>query len=184
MNTLIFDGSPHKNGDTAALIGALRENLRGESTVIRAYGSTVSPCIDCRACWKREGCALQDGMQEIYALIEKSDAIVIASPVYYSELTGPLLSLLSRLQMYYCNARFLGVRKNTKKKRGGILLAGGGNGGPEKALETARLLLSCMNAREISPPVSSLQTDTLPARRDEAALAAARKLGEEMERPL
>ena len=96
MHTLIFDGSPHKNGDTAALVRALKSNLQGECTVIRAYGANVSPCIDCRACWKKPGCAIQDGMQEIYRLIEACDAIVIACPIYYSELTGPLSEAASQ----------------------------------------------------------------------------------------
>ena len=182
MHTLIFDGSPHKNGDTAALIRALRGNLHGESTVIRAYGSPVSPCVDCRACWKKPGCAINDGMQEIYRLIEECDAIVIACPIYYSELTGPLLSLLSRLQMYYCVKRFQGIQLNTKEKRGGMLLCGGGNGGPERAIDTARLLLRCMHAKDIAAPVLSLHTDDTPAASDMDALAAAGKLAEYLEK--
>lgn len=173
MRTLIFDGSPHRQGDTAALIHALRDHLAGESTIIRAYGSAISPCIDCRFCWNHPACAIKDGMQEIYGLIEKSDAIVIASPLYYSELTGPLLSLLSRLQVYYCARKFQGIRLIQKPKRGGILLAGGGNGGPENALATARMLLRSMGVKEIAPPALSLGTDKFPASQDQKALAQA-----------
>ncbi|MBE5781707.1 MAG: flavodoxin family protein [Clostridiales bacterium] len=182
MHTLIFDGSPHQNGDTAALIQVFRENLQGESTVIRAYGSSISPCVDCRTCWKQPKCAIRDGMQDIYPLIEESDAIVIACPIYYSELTGPLLSLLSRLQVYYCARRFQGIRLNNKEKRGGMLLVGGGDGGPEKALSTARTLLRCMNAKEIAEPVMTLHTDHLPAASDTSALSAARALADYVEK--
>ena len=182
MHTLIFDGSPHKNGDTAALIQAFREKLQGESTVIRAYGAQVSPCVDCRACWKKPGCAIRDGMQEIYRLIEACDAIVIACPIYYSELTGPLLSLLSRLQMYYAMGRFQKLHPNQKPKRGGVLLCGGGNGGPERAVETAQTLLRCMNAKEIAAPVMSLHTDDIPADKDETALQNARELSDFLEK--
>ena len=182
MHTLIFDGSPHKNGDTAALIRALKSNLQGECTVIRAYGAPVSPCIDCRACWKKPGCAIQDGMQEIYRLIEESDAIVIAGPIYYSELTGPLLSVLSRLQMYYAMGRFQNLHPNQKPKRGAILLTGGGNGGPERAVATAQLLLRCMHVKEMAAPVMSLNTDHLPAARDDHALLAAGQLADFIEK--
>jgi len=44
-------------------------------------------------------------MQEIYKYIEECDNILIASPLYFSELTGKLLVVGSRLQTYFC-ARF------------------------------------------------------------------------------
>lgn len=178
MKTLIFDGSPRKNGDTAALIAAFTEKLVGEYTVIRAYDRLdISPCLDCRYCWDHPGCALQDGMQEIYRLIEESDCIVIASPLYYSELTGPLLSLLSRLQVYYCARKFQGIRLIKRPKCGAVLLAGGGDGGPEQAIRTAKMLLRSMGAGEIADPVMSLHTNEIPAREDRAALESAGQLG-------
>ena len=178
MKTLIFDGSPRKNGDTAALIAAFTEQLSGEYTVIRAYEERdISPCMDCRYCWDHPGCVIRDGMGKIYRLIEESDCIVIASPLYYSELTGPLLSLLSRLQVYYCARKFQGIRLIEKQKTGAILLCGGGDGGPEQALKTARMLLRSMNAAEILPPVMSLNTNEIPAIADRAALSASRELG-------
>lgn len=183
MKTLIFDGSPRKNGDTAALIAAFTAHLPGEYIVIRAYDRRdISPCIDCRACWKKPGCAIDDGMQEIYRQIEESDCIVIASPLYYSELTGPLLSLLSRLQVYYCARKFQGIRLIEKPKYGGILLAGGGDGGPEQAVQMAKMLLRSMGTKEILPPVMSLHTDEIPAHEDAAALEAAATLSNILEK--
>ncbi|MBE5787633.1 MAG: flavodoxin family protein [Clostridiales bacterium] len=178
MRTLIFDGSPRRKGDTAALIAAFAENLSGEYTVIRAYECRhISPCIDCRGCWKHPGCVIRDGMQEVYGLIAESDCIVIASPIYYSGLTGPLLSLLSRLQAVYCAKRFQGVSLIEKPKTGVILLAGGGNGGPDPAVQTAKMLLAAMNAQGILPPIMSLNTDQIPAKGDASALLAAREAG-------
>ena len=39
-------------------------------------------------------------------MIEESDNILIASPIYFGQLTGPLISLGSRLQAYYCAEAF------------------------------------------------------------------------------
>lgn len=178
MKTLIFDGSPHPKGDTAALIEALTEELSGEYQIIRAYDEqNISPCMDCRFCWQHPACAMQDGMSRVYRLIQESDAIVIASPLYYSELTGPLLAILSRMQLFYCAHRFQGIRLNEKEKRGGILLTGGGMGGPSNAVRTAKILLRAMGAQEIAEEVTSLRTDSLSARQDLPALQAARELG-------
>lgn len=93
-----------------ALIGALCAALPGEVKRIDAYRANVQPCTGCRHCRTQVGCAIDDGMQEIYRDIAVADCIVLASPVYFSCLTGPLMSLLSRLQVFYTAQRFHGVR--------------------------------------------------------------------------
>lgn len=175
MHTLVFCGSPHEHGDTSALICAFLEALGGTHEVVRAYGAGISPCTDCRACWKTPGCAIPDAMQGVYEKIRAADCVVIASPVYYSALTGPLLSLLSRLQCVYANGRFLNHALLAGQRLGVVLLAGGGNGRPDPALETARHLLRALHARPVGCAMS-LHTDDLPARQDAAALEAARAL--------
>ena len=51
--------------------------------MISAYHCNIKPCVDCRFCWKNDGCAQKDGMQEVYADIQDCDNILIASPVYF-----------------------------------------------------------------------------------------------------
>ena len=171
MKTLIINGSPRPNGDTASLIRRLTEGLAGEYREVAAYRCQISPCIDCRFCRDHSGCAVQDGMQEVYPYIRECDNIVIASPIYFSEVTGRVLDVGSRLQTYYC-ARFCrGETPVPKAKRGAVLLAGGGDGAPDKAYETACTLLHQMNCWEIHPLVCAHDTDRRPAAEDEAALA-------------
>lgn len=178
MHTLILNGSPHKNGDTAALIAALRENLRGEVTQIDCYRANISPCTDCRWCTKKPGCSIKDAMQDVYPILETCDSIVVASPVYFSLPTAPVLSVCSRIQTYFCAAFFRKSPVPIKPKRGGILLAGGGSGGAEPAEATARRLLKYMKARQIGPVAASLSTDRIPAHDDATALEAARALAD------
>ena len=106
MKTLIFNGSPRENGNTVSLINKATEKIAGEYKVINAYRCNISPCVDCRYCWDHTGCAIEDEMQEVYKYIRECDNILIASPVYFSELTGKLLDVGSRLQTYYCSAVF------------------------------------------------------------------------------
>ena len=49
--TLIFNGSPRKNGETAYMIRTLQENLGGDFKVVNAYRADIRPCIDCRWCF-------------------------------------------------------------------------------------------------------------------------------------
>ena len=65
MKTLILNGSPRQNGDTASLIEKITEKLPGEYKIINAYRCNISPCVDCRYCRENRGCAIRDEMQEI-----------------------------------------------------------------------------------------------------------------------
>lgn len=176
MKTVIFNGSPRTNGDTAALIRALSRHLPQPPRVIDAYRADIRPCVDCRRCWNQLGCVIRDDMDDIYRDIIDAECIVIASPVYFSTLTGPLLSLMSRLQMFYTASRMQGVRLIEKNKVGGILLCGGGNGSPACAEEVARGLLRAMHASHVGT-VCTHHTDTLPAVEDGEILARAEALG-------
>ena len=172
MKTLIFFGSPRKGGNTAALLDILCRELRGDYKLVDAYRADISPCIDCRVCRKEPGCAIDDGMREIYEYIEECDNVVIASPIYFSELTGKLLDVGSRLQTYFCSTVLRGEAAPGKPKRGGVILCGGGTGSVEKACSTAQRLLHYMNCDDVYPVVSSHSTDSRPAAEDETALAA------------
>ena len=170
MKTLIFNGSPRKKGETVSLINRLMELMDGEFKVVDAYRSNISPCLDCRYCWKQPGCAIDDEMQEVYRYIEECDNIVIASPIYFSELTGKILDVASRLQTYFCAGYFRKEELNIKPKKGAVILVGGGDGRIEKPYETACTLLHHMNCRDIHEAVCSFNTNVVPALQDKEAV--------------
>ena len=174
--TLILNGSPRKNGDTAKLIRALTGELTGEVFVIDCCSAGIAPCADCRRCRKMPGCAIRDGMEDLDAVIRTCDNAVIASPVWFSELTGPLLAVASRFQTYYCARRFRREEAGIQSKRGGVILTGGGDGDPKKALSTAETLLRMISVTRMHPPVMSLATDTLPAAEDPLAAEGVKSL--------
>lgn len=169
MKTLIFNGSPRKNGNTSFLVNALAKKLDGDVKIVTTYMSPIEPCKDCRYCWKKPGCSIKDGMQEIYEDIKSADNVIVASPLNFSEISGSMLNVLSRLQAFYSNKRFLGLQPAGKRKKGAAIICGGGDGGVEKALSTAKELLRSMNAKP-DKTVLSLQTDTVPSAEDQEAL--------------
>ncbi len=121
MKTLIFNGSPRNNGGTATLIKELEKNLAVDVNVISSYKANISPCIDCRYCWTNDKCSIDDEMQKVYRLINEADNIIIASPIYFGEITGSLLGLISRLQYYYIARKFHNTEILSVKKRNGAL---------------------------------------------------------------
>ena len=115
--------------------------------VVDAYRCNISPCVDCRYCKEHSGCAIQDGMQEVYPYIQECDNIVIASPIYFSEVTGKVLDVCSRLQTWFCARFYRGETPVPKPKKGAVILVGGGDGAPDKAYGTACTLLQSVSLR-------------------------------------
>lgn len=170
MKTLILNGSPRKNGDTASLIKLVKNSLRGEVLEINAYTCDISPCVDCRYCWSNKGCVIADEMQVVYDYIQECDNILIASPIYFSEVTGKLLDVASRLQTYFCARFFRKEEPINKCKRGAVFLVGGGDGRIDKAFETSSTILHHMNCNDIHEVVYSHNTNIKPAAEDKQVL--------------
>lgn len=167
MNTLIFNGSPRPQGDTAAMIGELTRHLVGEVTVINAYEAPIKGCVDCRYCFTHDRCAFKDFL-ETDNLIREADNIVIASPIFFNEITGELLKILSKVQIYWSAVYLRGEQIIPKPKKGALMLAYAGQCTLKYPEHSARILLKMMRVEEIFPTVVSSDTDRVPARDDEA----------------
>lgn len=107
----------------------------------------------------------------MYTYIQECDNILIASPIYFSELTGKLLDVGSRLQTYFCAGFFRKEIPVKKSKRGAVVLVGGGDGHMDKAYGTACTLLHHMNCHDIHALVSCHNTNQAPAIEDSQVLA-------------
>lgn len=175
IKTLIINGSPRKNGDTIFLIKNLVERIYGEFKIVNTYTDNISPCIDCRKCREKSECVINDEMQDVYKFLEICDNIVIASPIYFSELTGKLLDFASRLQMYFSQKYFRHEEPNLKSKKGVVLLVGGGTGSSQKAYDTATCLLKYMNTKQIYPLICSHHTDYVSATEDKYVIEHIKK---------
>lgn len=168
MKTLIICGSPRKNGDSMHLIKRLMNQIDGEKELVMTYDNKVSPCVDCRYCWTHDRCAFKD-FRKLDDTIRECDNIVIASPIYFSEVTGSLLSTLSKCQVYW-SAKFL--RKEPipmKKKKGGIILTYAGNCNIEKPVSTLKILMNSMGVNNYFDVIISGDTDNIPASVDKEA---------------
>jgi multimeric flavodoxin WrbA len=180
MRTLIINGSPRVNGDTAFLLSELKSHLNNEVIEINAYNSNIKPCIDCRACKKQKGCVIKDDdMQTIYS--DNFDSVVIASPIYMSNLTAPIIGLASRFQAYYCAKRFLNDAFIIKEKKAALMLVGGGDGSPEAAIKLSEWMFKKMNAQGFKEHlVLSLRTDDISANQDAEAIRKVQEIAQHL----
>ncbi|MBQ3393701.1 MAG: flavodoxin family protein [Oscillospiraceae bacterium] len=101
MNILILNGSPRKRGNTAAMIAAFtRGALSAGHTVERAdvCSMNIHGCHACEYCHRQEErkCVQKDDMDRIYDLLERSQMLVLASPIYYHNISGQLKCAIDR----------------------------------------------------------------------------------------
>jgi len=176
MQTLIFNGSPKKNGDTETLISELASHLRGDVKIISSRNN-ISPCVDCRHCWQNTGCIIDDEMQDIYAYLETCDNIVLASPIWFCSLSGILLNMVSRIQTIYTASYFQKKEMSLKEKKGVIMLVGGQAGTEIEPTKAALTIMRFMNVHRPSvEKIYSLDTNNLPAGEDAIALDKCREV--------
>jgi multimeric flavodoxin WrbA len=162
------------SGDVVALLGAFTENLGGE-VVTLSFTDDITPCVDCRSCWTNIGCQLNDILKEIYPFYESCDNVVIASPVWFSTLSGTLINIASRfVQPYFAASHFQNIKVPIKPKNGILILCGGEPGTEKGAIKLAGMLFKHMRATCVET-VMSMNTNNLPAVDDAAALSAARQ---------
>jgi multimeric flavodoxin WrbA len=97
---LILNGSPRVKGNTAVLSQRLAAGVResgSEAEIIYLHGLDIQACDACEGCQTGgKGCVIGDDMQEIYPKLRDSDAIVIASPVYWYSMTAQMKLCLDR----------------------------------------------------------------------------------------
>ena len=104
-NVTILIGSPRKNGSTAILAAeagrALNDQGVGTETVF-LNDLTIRGCQACYWCKKNDvaDCAVKDDMQTIHRLVQESDGLIVASPIYFSGVTAQTKAWLDRMFPY------------------------------------------------------------------------------------
>lgn len=94
MKVLGINCSPRKGGNTELLIREVFKPLEEHGIKTEIYqigGRKIRGCIACMKCRKkRDGKCHQknDVINECIAKMEKADAIIIGSPVYFADLSG------------------------------------------------------------------------------------------------
>ena len=100
---LLINGSPRKAGNTFIALSEIAGSLEREgieAEIVSLGTRPVRSCIACNSCAAKGDCKCvfdDDLCNEVSAKMQKSDALIIGSPVYYGQPNGGLLSLIQRL---------------------------------------------------------------------------------------
>ena len=102
MKAVLFNGSPRKNGNTAALLACVGRTLEAEGwevETVQLSSAKIHGCRGCQACAKRRDGRCAFGDDDANALIDKimaADAVVMGSPTYFTDVTAELKALIDR----------------------------------------------------------------------------------------
>lgn len=101
MNILAINGSPNRRGHGAKIIEAMLRpaaKVGCRTEVVHIYDKRISGCAACDHCKRsaEASCAVDDAMQVLYRKIKAADAVVISTPVYMGQVSGPLKTFLDR----------------------------------------------------------------------------------------
>lgn len=133
MKVLVFQGSPRIGGNTDLLVDAFIDGLKetGNCKVekINLYRQNIKPCIECGECEKDGQCVLKDDMKEIYPKLIDADVVVIASPIFFYNITSLTQALIERSQALWVRKYMLKISESANKPKYGIFMAVGATKG-------------------------------------------------------
>lgn len=108
----------YRKRNTYALVESYRkgaEEAGHEVKELRLKDFQLRPCTGCESCYTTGVCIIKDEMQNFYDLIDESDIIVLASPMYFYMFTSDMKLLFDRAQPYW-SMMDMAEKKLEKKK--------------------------------------------------------------------
>ncbi len=93
-------GSPRKSGSTATIAARFLEVAEAQGAEIRSFhlnSMSYKGCQGCMACKRgSEECVLKDDLSEALTAARESDVLVMASPIYFGDMTAQIKAFIDR----------------------------------------------------------------------------------------
>ena len=111
MKVLAIDGGPRKGWNTETLLKKALEGAASagaETEMVRLYDLNFKGCVSCLGCKLRKEprpnrCLLRDDLTAVLDKAHEADAVILGSPIYFSEITGEARCFLERFLFQYLN---------------------------------------------------------------------------------
>lgn len=146
MNILGISGSPTGGSSTDFLIEAVMDQIGGshiKKRIVRLNEKSILPCQACGKSPEPDYCFFHDDMDEIFALMEKSEGIILGSPIYFDSVSAQAKLFIDRTNCLrpvdFNRPGGPGFKEPLfRGKKGGIILVGGEDGKFNGARRTAK----------------------------------------------
>lgn len=99
---VILNGSPRRNGNTSALVQKFTEGAERAGNTVTEFFLDKMNIHGCKGCFgghsSREcPCVQQDDMAQIYPAVKECDVVILATPLYYWNMSGQIRTAIDRL---------------------------------------------------------------------------------------
>ena len=91
MKVLGISGSPRRGGNTDILLDRILEGTESKGAEVEKIILNKLKFVPCQECEniKDDGtCIIEDDMQLVYEKIKQSDALILASPIFFGSLSA------------------------------------------------------------------------------------------------
>ena len=100
MKVLCLLGSPRKKSNSSTIAKRFTDTAEKLGAEVKTYTLNdlrYRGCQACMACKKKlDKCALTDDLAEVLQAVQESDVLLMASPVYYGEISSQLKAFIDR----------------------------------------------------------------------------------------
>ena len=111
MKVIAINGSPRKNWNTDTLLKKALDGAASagaETEMVYLYDLKFRGCVSCLACKLQKEprpnrCVLRDDLTAVLDRVHDADAVILGSPIYFSEVTGEMRSFFERFLFQYLN---------------------------------------------------------------------------------
>jgi len=99
---VILNGSPRKAGNTSALVKKFTEGAESAGNTVTEFFLDKMNINGCKGCFGGHSsrvcpCVQKDDMAQIYPAVKDCDVIVLATPLYYWNMSGQIRTAIDRL---------------------------------------------------------------------------------------
>lgn len=137
-----FMGSPRLHGNTDILLDTILDEARkygAETNKIALASAGITPCIECGGCDETGVCILKDSMTPLYDTISKADYVIVASPMFFYNITSYTQALVERAQAFWVAKYVLKKNRDNVMPKQGVFVSVGATKG--KTLFNGALLV-------------------------------------------
>ncbi len=170
-------GSPRGRSNSAALASVVLEELAAlgaDCRAVRLSELTIAPCRAHEHCADYEACPLEDDAADVLELVYAADCLVLATPVYYENVSAQMKAFMDRNLFRYTHDQWL-------RARAVGLVAVTAETGLEATLDAMRRYLRLSSKEQAPVSVCAGYADEAGAAAgDERLVAEARRLGAEL----
>ncbi len=132
MRIVGINGSHRKDSNTGMMVSAALEACSGRGfdvEQIDLWDRKIGYCTVCGKCRGSYCCSIDDDVMDILDRMKSADAILVASPTYFGDVSARLKSLFDRTLPLRRNSMLL-----SGKVGAGFATGGSRNGGQEKVI--------------------------------------------------